>query len=84
AGQSHSPNDLANLKRLMSFTLETLGRYKESLDLLRPYEEEVFLKSLETETRIRVSTQLAICWNNLNDHPKAVTLLKDNLEKARA
>lgn len=84
ASQSHSPNDLANLKRLMAFTLETLGRYKESLDLLRPYEEEVFLKSLEIETQIRISTQLAICWNNLNDHPKAVTLLKDNLEKARS
>ncbi|MER3430997.1 MAG: hypothetical protein C4324_08145 [Blastocatellia bacterium] len=84
ANRSHSPNDLANLKRLMAFTLETLGRYKESLDSLRPYEEEVFLKSLEPETRIRISTQLAICWNNVNDHPKAVTLLKDNLEKARS
>jgi len=33
----HLPDDLANLKRLLSFTLETLGRYKESLEALKPF-----------------------------------------------
>lgn len=80
----HSADDLANLKRLLAFTLETLGKYKESLEILKPYEDEDNLKYLETETQVRVTTQLAIGYNNLNDHPKAVTLLKDNHERAKA
>jgi hydrogenase-4 transcriptional activator len=79
----HAPDDLANLKRLLSFTLETLGRYKEALEVIRPYEDEEILKYLNTETQVRVTTQLAIGYNNLNDHPKAVTLLKDNHERAK-
>ena len=78
-----APNDLANLKRLLAFTLETLGKYKESLEVLKPYEDEENLKLLEMETQVRVTTQLAIGYNNLNDHPKAVTLLKHNHERAK-
>jgi DNA-binding NtrC family response regulator/tetratricopeptide (TPR) repeat protein len=81
---SHSDDDLANLKRLLSFTLETVGRYKDSLEAIKPYEDEELLDRLGTETQIRVTTQLAIAYNNLGDHPKAVTLLKSNLEKAKA
>ncbi|MGD9589033.1 MAG: sigma 54-interacting transcriptional regulator [Pyrinomonadaceae bacterium] len=79
----HSPDDLANLKRLLSFTRETLGKYKESLDALRPYEDETSLHSLDLETQIRVITQLAIAYSNLADLPKAVTLLKESLKKAK-
>ncbi len=81
---AHTPDNLANLKRLLAFTLETVGRYKESLDVLTPYETEEILKFLETETQVRVTIQLAICYNNLNDPPKAVSLLKSTLEKAKA
>ena len=35
--------------------------------------------ALTRETQVRVTTQLAIAYNNLNDHPKAVTLLKETL-----
>ena len=80
----HGADDLANLKRLLSFTLETLGQYKEALEVLKPYEDEDNLKFLGTETQARVTTQLAIGYNNVNDHPKAVTLLKDNHERAKA
>jgi DNA-binding NtrC family response regulator/tetratricopeptide (TPR) repeat protein len=80
----HEPNDFADLKRLLAFTLETLGRYKESLDTLKPFEEEEFLSKLRVDTQVRVITQLAVAYNNLNDHPKAVTLLKENLAKAEA
>ena len=80
---THAPDTLANLKRLLSFTLETLGRYKESLEVLKPFEDEDVLRCLEPETHVRVSTQLAISHNNVGDHPKAVTLLKETLEKAR-
>ena len=78
--RGHAPNDLANLKRLLSFTLETLGRYKESLEVLKPYEEAQ--SELAPETQIRVTTQLAIAYSNLADQPKAVTLLKETLKQA--
>ncbi|MDM7922426.1 MAG: sigma 54-interacting transcriptional regulator [Pyrinomonadaceae bacterium] len=80
---SHGDDDLANLKRLLSFTLETVGRYRESLDAIRHYEHEDVLSRLSPETRIRVTTQLAVAFNNLGDHPKAVTLLKENLKNAK-
>lgn len=79
---NHTPDNFANLKRLLSFTLETVGRYKESLEILKPFEDQENLNRLGIETQIRVTTQLAIAYNNLTDQPKAVTLLKENLQKA--
>ena len=79
----HSAENLANLKRLLSFTLETVGKYKESLDAVRPYEDEDMRTLLTKETEVRVTTQLAIAHNNLGDHPKAVTLLKEILDVAK-
>ncbi|HMS08248.1 MAG TPA: sigma 54-interacting transcriptional regulator [Pyrinomonadaceae bacterium] len=84
AAYGHTDDDLASLKRLHSFTLETVGRYKESLEAIRPYEDRENLDRLGREIRIRVMTQLAIAYNNLGDHPKAVTLLKETLETAKA
>jgi transcriptional regulator with GAF, ATPase, and Fis domain/tetratricopeptide (TPR) repeat protein len=81
--QKHSTDDLANLKRLLAYTLETLGRYKESIEVIRLYETDEVLSTLELETQIKVITQLAICYNNLSDYPKAVTLLKQKLQKAK-
>lgn len=77
-----APNDLANLRRLLAFTLETAGRYKESLEAIREYEAEEKLAELTLETRVSVITQLAIAYNNLTDQPKAVTLLKATLALA--
>ncbi|MBC7900924.1 MAG: tetratricopeptide repeat protein, partial [Saprospiraceae bacterium] len=82
-GYRHTADDLAGLKRLLAFTLETVGRYKESLDVVKPFEDEEVLKRLNIETQVRVMTQLAISYNNLGDHPKAVTLLKETLQKAK-
>lgn len=82
-GFSNTDNDLANIKRLLSFTLETTGQYKESLEAIRHYEDAEVLARLKPETQIRITTQLAIAYNNVGDHPKAVTLLKENLEKAK-
>ncbi|MFN2413433.1 MAG: tetratricopeptide repeat protein, partial [Pyrinomonadaceae bacterium] len=76
-------DDLANLKRLLAFTLETVGRYHESLEAVNMFENEEMLARLAPETHVRVATQLAIAYNNLGDHPKAVTLLKETLAKAR-
>jgi len=77
-----SDDDIAHLKRLLSFTLETLGRYKESLDAVIEFEDEHSRESLSVETQIRVITQLAIAYNNSGDQPKAITLLKENRSNA--
>ena len=83
-GYDHTENGMANLKRLLAFTLETVGKYKESLEAVRPYEDEGMRRRLSTETQVRVMTQLAIAYNNIGDHPKAVTLLKETLDVAKA
>ncbi|MEO7673192.1 MAG: sigma 54-interacting transcriptional regulator, partial [Pyrinomonadaceae bacterium] len=82
-GYRHSADNFANLKRLLSFTLETVGRYKESLEVVKPFEDEDVLSRLSKKTQIRVTTQLAIAYNNLTDQPKAVTLLKETLKQAQ-
>ncbi|QQS31940.1 MAG: sigma 54-interacting transcriptional regulator [Acidobacteriota bacterium] len=73
----HTPDDLANLHRLLSFTLETTGRYKQSLETILPYDAAEKLSELALETQIKVTVQLAIAYNNTGDQPKAATLLKD-------
>lgn len=78
----HAPDDLAELKRLLSYALETSGRYQESLEALKIYENPEVLQTLGLETQLKVVTQLAICFNNLSDYPKAATLLKRNLQIA--
>lgn len=83
-GYDHEASDLANLKRLLSFTLETTGRYKEALEVVRPYEDDKNREPLSDETQTRVATQLAIAFSNAGDQPKAITLLKDILQKAEA
>lgn len=73
----HSPDDLANLHRLLSFTLETTGRYKESLEAIAAYEDAGKLAELAPDTQIKATVQLAIANNNTGDQPKAATLLKE-------
>ncbi len=80
---THAPDTFANLKRLLSFTLETLGQYKQSLEAVKPFEDQENLTQLTLETQVKVTTQLAIAYNNLTDQPKAVTLLKETLILAR-
>ena len=77
-----SADSRAHFKRLLSFTLETAGRYTESLGAIKPYEDEAALSELSLETQVRVTTQLAIAYNNSGDQPKAVTLLKETRDKA--
>ena len=78
----HSAEDLANLKRLLSFTLETAGRYKESLETIQEFTENADLSALSVETQVKVTTQLAIAFNNMGDMPKAITLLKETHHRA--
>ena len=77
-----TPDQYAHLQRLLSFTLETIGRYKESLEAVNQFEDELSLDILAFETQVRVITQLAIAYNNMGEQPKAVTLLKEMRQKA--
>ena len=79
---ANTPDNLANLKRLLSFTLETIGRYNESLETIKPFAEDKNLSQLRAETQVRVTTQVAIAYSNTGDQPKAITLLKENRQKS--
>ena len=80
---SHTPANRADLTCLLSLTLETQGSYKESLEAIEKYDDEVFLGEIGLEMQISVITQLAIAFNNTNDYPKAVALLNYALEQAK-
>ncbi len=79
-----SDDESAHLKRLLSFTLETIGRYKEALDVVLEFEADEAREHLAIETQVRIITQLAIAYNNSGDQPKAITLLKENRAKAES
>ena len=81
---SHTAENQAELTHLLAYTLETQGRYKESLEVIEQYDDEKLLSEIGLETQIGVITQLAICFNNTNDYPKAVALLNYALEEATA
>jgi hydrogenase-4 transcriptional activator len=80
---SHTPASKAELTCLHSLTLETQGRYKESLEAIEKYDDENLLSEIGLEMQISVITQLAIAFNNTNDYPKAVALLNYALEQAK-
>lgn len=79
----HTPESRAGLICLLSHTLETQGRYKESLTAIEEYDDEELLSEIGLETQISVITQLAIAFNNTDDYPKAVALLNYALEQAK-
>ena len=79
----HAPDASAELKRLLSFTRQTLGRYQEAYTPVAAYENDAILNSLRLETQIKMTTQLGACYTYLSDYPKAVTLLKRALKRAQ-
>ena len=80
---SHTVENTAKLYRLLSYTLETQGNYKEALKVIEIYDDEELLEKLNLETQISVITQLAIALNNTNDYPQAVALLNYALAEAK-
>ena len=80
---SHTIENTAKLYRLLSYTLETEGKYKEALQAIEIYDDEELLGKLNLETQISVITQLAISLNNTNDYPQAVALLNYALGEAK-
>ncbi|MDQ3179899.1 MAG: hypothetical protein M3Q33_05200 [Acidobacteriota bacterium] len=80
---SHTVENTAKFHRLLSYTLETQGNYKEALKAIEKYDDEELLGKLNLETQISIITQLAISLNNTNDYPRAVALLNYALEEAK-
>ncbi len=80
----HTPENRAKLSCLLSYTFETQGCYKESLEAIEKYDDEQLLSQIGLKTQVSVITQLAISFNNTNDYPKAVALLNYALEEATA
>ena len=81
---AHTADNLANLKSRLSYTLETLGRYQDALEAVKSYEPAEKHARLQVETQLKVITQLATCYSNLSEYPKAITLLKQTLERAES
>ncbi len=82
ADYQHTSENQAKLTQLLSYTYETQGRYRESLETIEKYDEEELLSEIGLEMQISIITQLAICFNNTNDYPRAVALLNYALEEA--
>ena len=80
---SNTPETEARLLCLLSYSLETQGNYKESLRVVEKYNDEENLIHLELKTAVGILTQLAVAYNNTNDYPRAVALLKNVLEVAK-
>ncbi|HEV7889001.1 MAG TPA: sigma 54-interacting transcriptional regulator [Pyrinomonadaceae bacterium] len=79
---THAKRDhsvLARARRLHSVTLESLGRFRDSLEAVRVYEAPESGKSLDSETFVSVRVQLAMAYNYMADHPKAIALLQSEL-----
>ena len=66
---------LAQARCLLSSALEMQGRYRESLEAVRGYEDAQARAGLDDETSVRLRVQLGIAYNYAGDHPKAIALL---------
>ncbi len=79
---SHAKRDhsvLARARRLHSVTLESIGRFRDSLEAVRMYEAPESGASLDSETFAAVRVQLGMAYNYMGDHPKAVAILQSEL-----
>lgn len=76
-------NQKAVLIKLLSYSLETTGKYTEALEIISEYGKEENLVNLETDNAVGCLVQLAIGYNNLSDQPKAVALLDKAIKLAK-
>ncbi|HEX6624622.1 MAG TPA: sigma 54-interacting transcriptional regulator [Pyrinomonadaceae bacterium] len=76
------PQLLAQSRRTLSIALEILGRYKESLEVVRMYEPAEARGTLDAETFSALRVQIGIAYNYAGDHPKAVGMLSAELREA--
>ena len=84
ANFSNSFETQAKLNCLLSFALETQGRYAQSLKVIKPFAPEEILRRLKPTTYIAVLIQLAIAHNNVDFSVKALKLLDSALDFAES
>jgi hydrogenase-4 transcriptional activator len=77
--------DTATLHSFLSLALEMRGKYQDALEAVSPYEDDSLLENIkDEEATIPVLVQLALCYSNTGDYPKAVAILKIVLEEAQS
>jgi hydrogenase-4 transcriptional activator len=76
------PLVLARARRLLSIALEALGRYRESLEVVEPYESADARRALDAATYAGLRVQLGLSYKYAGDHPKAIAILNAELREA--
>jgi DNA-binding NtrC family response regulator/tetratricopeptide (TPR) repeat protein len=76
------PNLHAIARRALSNVYEVLGRYRDSLEAVKPYESSTARQGLEPETLSAVRVQLGLAYNYSGDPPKGVALIQGELREA--
>lgn len=75
-------NIQARARRLLSVTLEMVGRFQEALDVVKVYESAESRERLDPEVASVLRVQIGISYNYNNDQPKAIALLNQELREA--
>ncbi|HEX8633157.1 MAG TPA: sigma 54-interacting transcriptional regulator [Pyrinomonadaceae bacterium] len=73
---------LAQARCMLSVSLETQGRYNDSLAAVQMYEDPSARAGLEPEISVFLRVQLGLAYNYTGDHPKAIALLNATLREA--
>lgn len=76
--------DTATLHYYLSQALEMRGKNQDALEAVNRYEDDDLLEDISEESSIPVLVQLALCYSNTGDYPKAVAILKIVLEEAQS
>ena len=69
-------------RRSLSISLEVLGHYRDSLEVVRPYEAPDAPPALDAETLSAVRVQLGLAYNYIGDPPKAIAVIQAELREA--
>ena len=75
------PRLLAHARHSLSIAYETLSRFRDSIEAVRPYEAREACDPLDPETRTLLRAQLGIAYNYSGDAPKAIALLNAELRE---
>jgi transcriptional regulator with GAF, ATPase, and Fis domain/tetratricopeptide (TPR) repeat protein len=73
---------LAKAHCLHSVALETKGRYRESLEVIKIYESAESHASLDAEALALVRVHVGLAYNYTGDHPKAIAILNTALRES--
>lgn len=72
----------ARLNRLLSLSFELQGRFEESVEVLKPFENVEVTEKLKAENLVTLLTQQAVSYANINEPKKAINLLNIALRTA--